>query len=433
MEKFGFDKADLMVLFGGSIIAGGDVLAAAMGENIAKKYVIVGGEGHTTPGLRQAVHNEFPSVNTHGKPEAEVFAGYLFAKYGLKPDLLECDSTNCGNNITFLLKLLEEKGVEFESIILAQDATMQRRIEAGLKKFCPDVTVISFATYKAEVLGNPLTYSESIHGMWDVSRYTELLMGEIPRLTDDEKGYGPRGKGFISHVDIPPEVSLAFNELCKSYRVRQADPLYAVRGDILKYIKSEILPMYESFDGAHGTDHVKDVIKNSMEIACNYDVSPDMVYVIAAYHDTGIKFGRKNHNITSAKLLFEDEILKGWFTQEQIVTMQEAVEDHRASSDHEPRSIYGRIISEADRDIDPIKIIQRIIQYRKDNCPNASEDENFEDAYKHFCEKYGKNGYLKLWLHTKRNAEGLEKLRQWESDREEFLRVYSKLIKEMGV
>ncbi len=46
MEKFGIAQADVMVLFGGSILAGGDLIAEAMKQRVAKKYLIVGGEGH---------------------------------------------------------------------------------------------------------------------------------------------------------------------------------------------------------------------------------------------------------------------------------------------------------------------------------------------------------------------------------------------------
>lgn len=74
-----------------------------------------------------------------------------------------------------------------------------------------------------------LDYVRKPHGMWTVERYVDLLMGEIPRLTDDLNGYGPKGKGYIAHVDIPKEVIPAFEELKRVYgsRTREANPLYA--------------------------------------------------------------------------------------------------------------------------------------------------------------------------------------------------------------
>ena len=136
-KKYGFEKADVMVLFGGSIIVGGDVLAKAMKEEIAKTYVIVGGAGHTSETLRQKVHEEYPDIETAGLCEAEVFDRYLIHNYGIQADYLETGSTNCGNNITYLLELLDQNHISWNSIILCQDATMQNRMDAGFRKYAP--------------------------------------------------------------------------------------------------------------------------------------------------------------------------------------------------------------------------------------------------------------------------------------------------------
>ena len=231
-NKYGITQADVMVLFGGSIMCGGDILAKAMKEKIAKTYVIVGGAGHTTETLRIKMHKEFPDIETDNLPEAQVFARYLRYQYGLEPDFLECKSTNCGNNITNLLDLLKENGITYRSIILSQDATMQNRMEAGLKKYVGnDIQIINYAVYSAKVIeeNGSLVYEKTIWGMWDMERYISLLLGEVPRLSDDENGYGPNGKGFIAHVEIPIEVRNAFDELCKEYagQIRKANPLYS--------------------------------------------------------------------------------------------------------------------------------------------------------------------------------------------------------------
>ncbi len=232
-EKYKIRQADVMVLFGGSILCGGDVLAEGIKNKIAGKYIIVGGEGHTTETLRKKMHGAFPQIETDGLPEAEIFNAYLEHRYGLRADFLECRSTNCGNNITYLLELLRQNRICHDSVILSQDATMQRRMEAGLRKYA-DLTVINYATYSATVKGDgsTLEYTEDIWGMWDMERYVSLLMGEIPRLKDDENGYGPEGKGYIAHVDIPPEVADAFEKLKLIYKdsVREANPLYASAG-----------------------------------------------------------------------------------------------------------------------------------------------------------------------------------------------------------
>lgn len=231
-SKYGIRQADVMVLFGGSILNGGDIFAHAIKNKIAKKYIISGGVGHTTDALRKKVHKEYPSIITDGLTEAEIFSRYLSSLYGVKADYLETKSTNCGNNITFLLDLFKEKGTAFRNIILCQDAAMQRRMEAGLRKYVSDdILIINYAAYKANVITdkNRLIYSSEIHGMWDIEKYISLLMGEIPRLSDNTEGYGPAGKNFIAHVDIPKEVEKAFERLKATYGdyIRKADPLYS--------------------------------------------------------------------------------------------------------------------------------------------------------------------------------------------------------------
>lgn len=233
-SKYGFSQADIYVLFGGSILAGGDVLAEAIKEKIAKTYIIVGGEGHTTESLRKRMHGEYPDFMTDGLSEAHVFLEFLQREYGYTVDFLECKSTNCGNNITYLLELLQNKNISFKSIILSQDATMQYRMSATLRKYIPqETTIINYATYQARVISeeNKLMFDKEIWGMWDMDRYITLLMGEISRLTDDENGYGPLGSNFIAHVDIPNNVREAFVILHYKYkdRVRVANPLYTLR------------------------------------------------------------------------------------------------------------------------------------------------------------------------------------------------------------
>ena len=178
-----------------------------------------------------------------------------------------------------------------------------------------------------------------------------------------------------------------------------------------QYIEENILPCYDGFDKAHRREHVRMVIDQSLELAARLAVNIDMVYAIAAYHDTGLREGREHHHEASARIIREDENLRRWFTEEQITLMAEAAEDHRASSSREPRSIYGRIVAEADRHIEPLDIIRRTVQYGLDHYPHLSREEHFERTLAHLQEKYGRNGYLKLWFAESPNARRLEALR----------------------
>ncbi len=178
-----------------------------------------------------------------------------------------------------------------------------------------------------------------------------------------------------------------------------------------QYIDTCILPMYDSFDAAHHRDHAQMVIDQSFLIAQHYQVNNAMVYVIAVYHDTGLSHDRKTHHLVSGQIIRNDAKLKGFFTDEQIEIMAQAVEDHRASIDHEPRSIYGKIVAEADRFIDPYKIIERTVQYGLEHYPELDRQGQYQRTQEHMHSKYADGGYLKLWFPESPNVQRLEELR----------------------
>ena len=204
--------------------------------------------------------------------------------------------------------------------------------------------------------------------------------------------------------------------------------LETVSQELANYIECFIIPLYDHFDKAHQRDHVRMVIKQSLELAATLEVDINMVYAIAAYHDVGLCEGRERHHIVSAQMLLADDELRKWFSEAQLQTMAEAVEDHRASSDHAPRSLYGRIVAEADRFIDPDTIIRRTVQFGLEHYPELDKNAHYERTLQHLHEKYGRNGYLHLWFDNSPNAERLERLRQMMEDepliREKFEKYY---------
>lgn len=204
----------------------------------------------------------------------------------------------------------------------------------------------------------------------------------------------------------------------------------SINSELIKYIENEIFPLYNRNEEGHGIEHIKTVIKRSLELAKNYDVNFDMVYTIAAYHDLGHCIDRKIHEIISAEIFIKDEKIKKWFTEEQRNIIKEAIEDHRASSNHKPRSIYGMIISTADRTIVDIdNAIKRTYSYGKRNYAGLSEEEHIERVYQHLTEKYGENGYAKIYLEDKEFDEAIKKLRQALANKEEFIKRVKEVIK----
>ncbi len=223
-----------------------------------------------------------------------------------------------------------------------------------------------------------------------------------------------------------PDVLLSGNheEIAKWRHDKAMEVTRRLRPDLLKkedqitqelkeYIEENVLCEYEGYEKSHDITHIRTVIANAMELIEDLDVNTDMVYCICAYHDIGIRYGRDDHHLTSAKWMYEDEYLKNFFTDEERMTMKEAIEDHRASAKDAPRSVYGRIIAEADRDIDPLRIIERCVLYESSHHPGSSKKEALELVLKHLNEKYSEHGYLKLWMPSKKNQEGLDTLRKW--------------------
>ena len=197
--------------------------------------------------------------------------------------------------------------------------------------------------------------------------------------------------------------------------------------NLKNYIEDNILPQYINYDKAHQRDHIETVIEESLNLADHFGVDMDMAYAIAAYHDLGIPEGRETHHITSAKRLLADKELTKWFSDEKLKVMAEAIEDHRASSKNEPRSIYGKIVAEADRNIDTEIVLRRIIQYGISHFPDLNKEEQYARMLGHLYEKYAEGGYIKLWIPESRNAKKLAELRLIIKDDSKLRSFYNKI------
>lgn len=182
--------------------------------------------------------------------------------------------------------------------------------------------------------------------------------------------------------------------------------------DIMSFIEQQILPRYNAFGKSHGLGHVQRVIKNSLQLASIIGADLNMAYVTAAYHDLGMEGPRAIHHITSGKILLSDARLRKWFSPEQIKIMKEAVEDHRASASHEPRSIYGKIVAEADRDLDPEVVFTRAILYGMEHNPGLDKEGQWKRFDRHMEEKYSSSGYMRLWIPKSPNEESLRQIRE---------------------
>jgi uncharacterized SAM-binding protein YcdF (DUF218 family) len=189
------DRVDVLLLFGGSLPDAWDAAAAAVAEGRVGTLVLVGGEGHTTDVLREVVGD------ASGAPEADLMAAYLSREHGITGALAEPRSRNCGENVVLARDLVGSHGLAPRTVALVQDPTMQRRMDAVFRLAWPDAVAVNRPGPRRG------------HHAWPRERWVSLVMGEVPRLRDDEHGYGPRGRGFQAHVDVPPEVEAAYTGL----------------------------------------------------------------------------------------------------------------------------------------------------------------------------------------------------------------------------
>lgn len=183
--------------------------------------------------------------------------------------------------------------------------------------------------------------------------------------------------------------------------------------ELMEFIETRILPRYAEFDKAHNLAHVTGVIRRAVELARKSGADVNMVYTAAAYHDLGLEGPRAIHHLTSGKILMADARLKKWFSKEQIKIMKEAVEDHRASASHAPRNIYGKIVAEADRDLEPESVFRRTIEYGLAHYPEMTKEQQWQRFMEHIENKYSVNGYIKLWIHNSPNAGKLKQIREY--------------------
>ena len=206
--------------------------------------------------------------------------------------------------------------------------------------------------------------------------------------------------------------------------------LAKVSPKVREHIEKEVLPRYEKLSG-HTVDHINYVIRRSLKFAEEVlEVNFDMVYVIAAYHDLGRLVDNENHNFESAKMLLKDKFLAEKFSEEERRIMAEAVEDHRASLKREPRSVYGKIVSSADRSTEVSQAVKRSFNYNRVLHPNYSVEETIEDARVHLREKFGAGGCArgKMYFKDSEYEKFCEEIEEITKAPDEYLTVAKRIL-----
>lgn len=219
------DKVDAVILLGSSLISHLEMVSAMYYLGRFKKLFIVGGIGHSTKFLYENLEAYMPfgKYLDKNQSEADIYSEILKSFYQIPAEsiIIENQSTNCGNNAAYAYEIACDHGLLYKQILLIQDPTMQRRSHASfLKEWKTEqVTFLNYAPIIPELAmrcNGQAYFMEPLNPPWTIERYVELVMGEIPRLRDDTNGYGPKGAGYIAHVDIPNKVEQAYQFLKES-------------------------------------------------------------------------------------------------------------------------------------------------------------------------------------------------------------------------
>lgn len=221
LQAYNIEKIDLLILLGNAIPYTVGCAAQLYKKGLCHQIMVVGGMGHSTKLLWKTIeeNTNYKDIATQNRAEADIFKDILVKIHHIPEEdiIVENKSTNCGDNAIKAVQLLDKLNRSPQSILLIQDPTMQLRSHMSFERSLEgkEITVISYAPFIPKLTSVSGAYklsNEEIEGIWEVERFVSLVMGEIPRLTDDEKGYGPRGAGFIGHVDIPKSVIACYKE-----------------------------------------------------------------------------------------------------------------------------------------------------------------------------------------------------------------------------
>lgn len=176
-----------------------------------------------------------------------------------------------------------------------------------------------------------------------------------------------------------------------------------IRKELLKYINENVKTLYKTFDKAHSLGHFKFVTNNCVEygkelINKGECVNLEIAYVVGAYHDIGISKGREGHAKSSGIIVRNDSGLKSFYDEDTIEMIAQAVEDHSSHLEYTPRSIYGKIVADADRNNTMYLVFSRPIKYGIKNESYRNRESHIDSVYEFVKEKFGRNGYVKYWL-----------------------------------
>lgn len=200
-----------------------------------------------------------------------------------------------------------------------------------------------------------------------------------------------------------------------------------VNDQLKKYIGEQIIDEYKLNDEGHNINHINYVLKRAIEISQFYSVNINILYTCVMFHDITCHINRDFHEKLSAERAYHDKFLQQFFSSLEMNMIKEAIEDHRASLQREPRNLYGKILSSADRKVDIYQYLHDSISYDIKKNPTHSKQMAIMNSYEFAIKKYGKDGYAikKIYVNDEKYKQFLNHLQYLIENKNQYFEIAS--------
>lgn len=204
-----------------------------------------------------------------------------------------------------------------------------------------------------------------------------------------------------------------------------------VKSELKEYVEKEIFPKYEKNDKAHGIIHIREVIRRSFELndTLKLGLNENMIYAISACHDLGKYINHETHEKIAADIFIKDENMKKFFNDEERQVIKDAIEDHRSSKEDSPRTIYGKLISSADRNSRIEIVFIRSFFVAKVRMPEMNIEEYLDYTFKRLSKRYGEENPENMFLEDDTYRIFLADMRELLKHEKEFKDKYCEVNK----
>lgn len=199
--------------------------------------------------------------------------------------------------------------------------------------------------------------------------------------------------------------------------------------NLVNFIENEIYPQYEKNDQGHGILHIKEVVRRAFALNDTFKLGLDknMIFAIAACHDNGKYIDHEKHHLIAAERFYNNDRFKEFFSEEEREVIKEAIEDHRSSKEDEPRSVYGKLISSADRNTTIEIVFIRSFYVALERMPKENIESYLDYTLNRLRKKYDEKNPENMFYEDKIYRQFLKDMRNLLSNPTQFKDKYCKI------